>query len=128
MARILPKLVTDIGDRVCAIRESSRHNTDPDAAEKEMRISLPEFIRQQVDTTQVRRFLAAAAWLQVHQSHSLTSSIVVQELQAAKQNGVGNASDCLNSNINKGFCERRKDKTFFVTPAGLKEVGIDGNV
>ena len=128
MERELPKLVTDLANRVAGISDAAPPAASAGGQDQEAAIGLPEFIRRQSEETQVRRFLAAAAWLQANQTQHLTSGSVVKALQEFRQTGVGNASDCLNANITKGFCERRKDKTFFVTPAGLNEVGIDGYV
>ncbi len=123
LEHVLPKLVSDIGEQV---RDMAEDVSIPDGVDGQE--SLKTFVSRQSEDTQVSRFLAAAAWLQVHQSGRLTTTAVAHALRESKLPKLNNASDSLNRNIDKGFCERRNNKgpEFFVTPEGLKEVGLDG--
>ncbi|MCY4326429.1 MAG: hypothetical protein OXC53_02395 [Rhodobacteraceae bacterium] len=121
----LPELVSVIGDHVVRMHAATSPARAKDKQAEGGAASLPHLIAVQEDKTQVRRFLVAAAFLQVHKDQELTTSKVVAVLKETRQDGLGNASDCLNQNIEQGLCERANGKVFFVTPAGLKKVGID---
>jgi hypothetical protein len=72
---------------------------------------------------QVRKFLATAAFLQLNGKNRVSTEDVTETLRRANQARLGNASDCLNKNVQKGLCE--KDGTaFFVTIDGLEELNI----
>lgn len=66
---------------------------------------------------QVLRFLTTAEWLTRKGTAKLTTSDVVKALKDNHQARLGNASDTLNSNVEKGYCEK-DGKEFFVTPEG----------
>jgi NADH pyrophosphatase NudC (nudix superfamily) len=70
-------------------------------------------------STQNDKFLATAIWLDAKGKDRLKTSDVSSVLKDAKQVKLGNAADCLNQNLSKGFCER-DGKTFFVTEEGRK--------
>lgn len=74
------------------------------------------------ESNQVRRFLAAADWLRLRGSKNLTAGGVAKALSDNQQKKLGNAADCLNKNVSKGFCEKSGDG-FYITPHGLKELG-----
>jgi hypothetical protein len=67
---------------------------------------------------QVKRFLATAHWLQLKGSKNLKTGDVSKALKDHHQSKLTNASDCLNQNVTKGFCEKDGDG-FYVTPDGL---------
>jgi hypothetical protein len=52
----------------------------------------------------------------------LTTSAVAKALKENHQKRLANASDCLNQNTKKGFCEK-SGKGFFITPEGLTHLG-----
>lgn len=68
------------------------------------------------------RFLATADWLRRKGVTELTSSAISKALKENQQSRLGNASDCLNQNVGKGFCEK-DGKTFFITPEGFEHLG-----
>ena len=119
----LPEVISEIGT-IIADWPLAQISVEQKSLEDRITISLPELLKRQKTTTNNSRFLTTAAWLQENYEQSLTTGKVTEALGAARQRKIGNASDCLNQNIRKGFCERRADKTFFVTPAGMEEVGI----
>lgn len=77
------------------------------------------------ETSQVIRFLATADWLRLRGSTSLTTAAVTKALSDNQQKRLGNAADCLNKNVSKGYCEKKGDG-FFITPEGLKSLGHTG--
>jgi hypothetical protein len=76
------------------------------------------------DASQNRKFLAVADWLRRKGKDKVKTSDVTGALKDAHQKRLGNASECLNQNVAKGFCEK-DGGMFFLTPEGLKELGVD---
>jgi hypothetical protein len=73
---------------------------------------------------QVKKFLATAIWLHDHGKRDmLTTSDVVAALVTAKQSELTNASQSLNNNVTKGFCQKQGKKDFFVTDEGRANIG-----
>lgn len=82
------------------------------------RQTLPGFLQERgAMKPQIRKFLATAIWLTAKGKDRLTTSDVTQALRESKQNRLSNASDCLNKNVAKGFCEK-DGKEFSVTQEG----------
>jgi hypothetical protein len=50
------------------------------------------------------------------------TSAVSKALSDNHQKRLGNAAECLNQNISKGFCEKQGGG-FYITPEGLKDLG-----
>jgi hypothetical protein len=73
------------------------------------------------NNNQTRKFLATAAWLSSKSKSDLRTADVTKALSDNRQNKLGNASQCLNENITKGYCEKR-GKAFFVTEHGHEEI------
>jgi hypothetical protein len=86
--------------------------------------TLAAFLKAKSATgNQVRRFLATAVWLHDQGNHEhLTTAEVVAALTAAKQKELTNASNCLNQNVTKGFCQKTTKNQFFVTEDGLADI------
>ncbi len=85
--------------------------------------SLASYLREKGgDTVQVQRFLATAGWLWYRGEKDLTTKAVSKALQDNQQKRLSNASDCLNQNVSRGFCEKTS-VGFFITPEGLKQLG-----
>jgi hypothetical protein len=72
------------------------------------------------DKNQNNRFLATAEWLSSRSEDPLTAKAVAQALSDHNQKRLANSPDCLNQNVRKGYCEKRKDGSFFITPEGLE--------
>jgi len=89
--------------------------------------NLPRFLKDKSATTsQVKKFLATAAYLQLNGKSRMTTSDIAKALKDANQNKLTNPSDCLAKNVGKGLAEKEKDgsKDFFVTSEGFKEFSI----
>jgi hypothetical protein len=74
------------------------------------------------DSSQVVRFLATADWLRRRGHGTLSTAAVTKALSDNQQKRLGNAPDCLNKNVAKGYCEKTGNG-FFITPDGLQSIG-----
>lgn len=84
-------------------------------------ISLAAFIKaKKGDKNQNNRFIATASWLSGRSEEPLTAKAVAKALSVHNQKKLANPPDCLNQNVRKGFCEKRSDGSFFITPEGLE--------
>lgn len=72
------------------------------------------------EKNQNNRFLATAHWLAGRNDSPLTTKAVAAALSDHKQKRLANPADALNQNVRKGYCEKRKDGSFFITPEGLE--------
>jgi len=107
--------------------KSSNRNEVPASGKPRQAIrgSLASHIKaKKADKIQVLRFLATAQWLTSRDDVPLTSAAVAKALSDHNQKRLANPADCLNQNVAKGFCEKRKDGSFFITPEGLE--ALDG--
>ena len=85
--------------------------------------SLASYLRAKgADSVQLQRFLATAGWLYHRGTRDLTTRAVSKTLQENQQKRLSNASDCLNKNVARGFCEKTASG-FFVTPEGWRHLG-----
>ena len=90
--------------------------TAPTSGEK---VSLVTFLRtKNASTNQIIKFLATAVWLHNRGKARLTTGDITGALKDNQQNRLTNASECLNQNVGKGFCEKDGAKEFFVTEEG----------
>jgi hypothetical protein len=98
----------------------------PDSPAEEIKAAgtLASFLKaKKALDNQVRKFLATAAWLHDSQNTDrLATGDVSKALSANRQGKLTNASDCLNSNVEQGFCEK-DGKHFFVTDEGRTNLG-----
>lgn len=82
------------------------------------RMTLPSFLNEKNSTkSQVKKFLATSVWLEAKGQTRLSTSDVAKALQGSNQKRLGNATQCLNDNVSKGYCEK-EGKQFFVTEEG----------
>jgi hypothetical protein len=72
------------------------------------------------DKNQNNRFLATAEWLSGRSKDPLTAKAIAQALSDHNQKRLANPAHCLNQNVRKGYCEKRKGGSFFITPEGLE--------
>jgi hypothetical protein len=88
-------------------------------------IPLATFLKDKKATTNnVRKFLATALWLHdVEGKDRLTTTDVTKALSDHKQGSLGNASQKLANNAEKGHVERQGNKLFYVTDQGRTELG-----
>ena len=69
-------------------------------------------------SNKTRKFLATALWLQeTTGSRRLSTSDITKALSQNSQGDVGNASQCLNLNVGRGFCTK-EGRQFYVTDEG----------
>jgi hypothetical protein len=85
--------------------------------------TLAAFLKAKNATSnQNRKFLSTAVWLHDRDSKDrLTTADVTKALSDTQQSRLGNASDCLNKNVGRGFCEK-DGKGFYVTEEGRAEI------
>lgn len=79
---------------------------------------------KKVGANQTQTFLATAIWLRAKGKKILKTGDVVKALADNHQNKLKNASQCLNDNVKKGFCEKQ-GKDFYITPQGLESIGSE---
>lgn len=123
--------VIDAAPKLSQLRPPAPHDSGanarkgPDAAVGEsFTDSLASYIKEKGgDSNQVKRFLATADWLRRRGSEQLASAMVTKALSDNQQKRLSNPADCLNQNVGKGFCEKGSDRTFFITPSGMEELG-----
>jgi hypothetical protein len=91
------------------------------AAPAKMGGSLASHIKaKKGEKNQNNRFLATAQWISGRSEEPLTSKAVAGALSDHNQRRLANPADALNQNVRKGYCEKRKDGSFFITPEGLE--------
>lgn len=100
-----------------AVPQVGGHNpmgTDPTIAQK----ALAAFLKEKNATrNQLKKFLATAVWLEAKGHPKMTTGDVTKALKDSSQSRLGNPSDCLSKNVQKGYCEK-DGRQFFVTEEG----------
>ena len=80
--------------------------------------TLASFLKaSSVGTSQNKKFLATAEWLHRKGSARVKTGDVTKALKDNHQSRIGNASQCLSSNVTSGYCEK-DGKQFYVTDEG----------
>ncbi len=123
-AELLETKVRDFADHMIHLADDCRQPpasppTGPVARPAAMP-NLGQYFSLLKPKTQILRFLATATWLQHQDRGPLTTRLVTETLRQHKQPKLGNASDCLQKNIQSGHCEGDGDhpQSFFVTDSG----------
>ncbi len=109
--------LVDIPDEVDHSDDGDQGGADNDTKSK---VTLSKFLKDAKATTnQTVKFLATAAWLDARDGkvQKRTTSDVTKALDGNHQGSLTNASQSLNNNVTKGFCEK-KDGQFYVTDEG----------
>lgn len=75
------------------------------------------------ESVQTTKFLATAVWVEAKGQKRLQTKDITSALSNANQRRLNNASDCLNKNLKKGFCEKEGNQ-FYVTEEGKRSLGI----
>lgn len=117
----LPKLISDVttlAEKVPAESEGSDSNENTESGTPS---TLASFLKEKRADSQARRFLATAQWLHLKGPKRIKTSDVTKALRDSNQKRLGNASECLNQNVSKGFCEK-EGKEFFVTDEGRNSI------
>ena len=84
--------------------------------------TLPAFLdAKKARSNQTKKFLVTSVWLHAKGQEKLKTRDVTAALKSANQSRIGNAADCLNKNVNKGYCEKDGDQ-FFVTDEGRQSL------
>ena|ERR1051325_2702230 len=84
---------------------------------------LATYLREKNATeNQTRKFLATAAWLEAKGKNRMKTADITAALRQYHQARLGNASQCLSSNIEQGWCEHDGDN-FYVTDEGKRSLG-----
>lgn len=76
------------------------------------------------ETNQTLKFLVTAVWVESKGQNRLQTKDITGALSNANQKRLGNATECLNQNVKKGFCEK-EGKQFYVTEEGKRSLGIN---
>lgn len=85
---------------------------------------LATFLKEKGATTnQNMKFLATAAWVMSKGKSKVATADVTKSLQDAQQSRLGNAAECLNQNVKKGYCEKT-GKEFYVTEEGRSALSL----
>ncbi|KGM06204.1 hypothetical protein LP43_2077 [Methylophaga thiooxydans] len=87
--------------------------------------TLPAWLRSKnAETVQNSKFLATAVWVEAKGQKRLQTKDVTAALSNANQKRLHNASECLNQNVKKGYCEKEGNQ-FYVTEEGKRSLGIN---
>ncbi len=80
--------------------------------------TLPAFLSEKGATkNQTKKFLATAVWLEAKGQSKLKTNDVSKAVIDSHQGRLGNPAQCLNKNVEKGYCEKI-GKEFYVTEEG----------
>lgn len=118
-----PKLLNLVPQQIADSKINSSKLNPPDTKNSTTRKPLATFLKENNATTnQNDKFLATAIWLQDKENKArLDTKEVTKALSDSKQSRLGNASECLNQNVAKGFCEK-DGNGFYVTEEGRNEI------
>jgi hypothetical protein len=118
------KHLPDLASVAPASEDSDTESDNPSGkAGKNKRGTLAAFLTTKgAKSNQTRKFLATALWLQDGGKKRLGTPDVTKALRDSNQGRLTNSSQCLNSNVSAGFCEK-EGKQFFVTDDGRTEIG-----
>ena len=84
--------------------------------------TLPNFLKSKnASKSGLQKFLATAVWLHAKGEQRISTIDVTKALKDSNQTRLGNASDCLNKNVSKGYIEK-DGKQFFVTDEGKRSL------
>lgn len=120
--KVLEK-VPDLAQLTPSQGEGAEDVGDSNGAKKQQVVTLAKFLEEKsVGKNQTKRFLATAEWLTLKGTTLLKTGDITHALRNAHQPKLNNASQCLNSNVTSGYCEK-EGKQFFVTPDGRKSLG-----
>ena len=113
----LPELITQLS----SLAKKVPARVDPDGGGATG--TLASFLKvKKVGTNRTKRFLATAEWLHRKGSKYVKTVDVTKALRDNKQTKVGNSSQCLNTNVSSGYCEKVGNE-FYVTEEGRDSLG-----
>lgn len=109
-----------------ASKKGQKSTSEGSSDGQDKRKNLAIFLKDKSATTnQTKKFLATAVFLQLGGKSRLTTSDITTALKNSNQSKIGNASDMLQKNVGKGFCEKDGSKDFFVTSEGFADLGVE---
>ena len=112
----LQSLATQVPESVPA-SESEQHEASSNVG------TLASFLKScKVGNNATRKFLATAEWLHRRGTKRLATGDVKKALSDAHQSVPKNVSQCLNTNVSSGYCEK-DGKNFYVTDEGRGSLG-----
>jgi len=112
LTKIMPKK-----KKVAQTDAAQEHQAEGENSEIAQK-TLPSFLGEKnAKSNQVIKFLATSLWLHAKGNRRLKTGDVTKALSNANQTRLANASNCLASNIKKGFIEKTGSE-FFVTDDG----------
>ena len=88
---------------------------------------LSVFLTELKEKTQVNKFLATAAWLQLSRGlEDMRTGDVARAMREHRHTPPTNSSDCLGKNVRKGYCQTlgRNPIRFHVTSEGMAQLGL----
>jgi hypothetical protein len=122
MLKHLPEL-TQVNSPPTRTRDHDHQAKDGVSAGRKNHETLSTFLTSKnAKSNQTRKFLAAALWLQDTGKNRMGTTEVGKALRDNNQGRLGNPSQCLNSNVGQGFCEKDGSQ-FYVTDEGRAEIG-----
>ena len=115
----LDKILSKAGDllKLAPSSDGKGHkpiDVDPSIGNKALGTYLKE---KSATTNQIKKFLATAVWLESKGKNRLKTNDVTKALRDSNQKKLTNATQCLNNNLEKGFCEKDGSE-FYVTDEG----------
>lgn len=99
-------------------KPATNSSTTKQNTQQPISTTLAGYLKEKSATTnQSKKFLATAVYLHKSGKNRLSTSDITNALKDARQAKLTNASQCLNSQVTKGFAEKDGSQ-FYVTPEG----------
>ena len=119
----LCKLISDVSTLAKQAPVGSGASNLRENTERRTSSTLASFLKEKKANSHNDRFLATAQWLHEKGLELIKTNDVTKALQDSKQKKLSNASECLNRNVHKGYCEKM-GKGFFVTDEGREALDL----
>lgn len=84
--------------------------------------SLVKHLKEKDSKSAAQKFLVTADWLRRKGKDPISTSDVTSALKENQQSRLSNASQALNDNVSKGFCQK-DGNGFFITQEGKEHLG-----
>jgi len=102
--------------------KAAQQKPSTDTSESSTASTLAGFLKEKSATSsQAKKFLTTAIYLHKTGMDRITTGDVTKALKDARHTKLTNASDCLNQQVKKGFCEK-DGSSFYVTPEGESSI------
>ncbi|HUV16143.1 MAG TPA: hypothetical protein VMW28_06230 [Pelolinea sp.] len=127
MVNHIPKLISTLiasSDQIPSTLKSENESASINLSNADIG-TLAKFMNDRNISSQNDRFLTTALWITLKDCKSRLKTVdVTTALRINQQKKLGNASDCLNQNISKGYCEKDGSE-FYITQEGKKYLEIN---